>query len=127
MAAPHPRRIQAALVGWLDERYAFSESISRELYRRVPNYAAALPYYLGGTVVILIVLEFIIGFLLGVYYIPDGTGNRSTVQYAEAELARFANRGDRGQNTRTIENRHRWSRLRGPSRGTAFGAMVGES
>jgi len=76
MAAPHPRRIQAALVGWLDERYAFSESISRELYRRVPNYAAALPYYLGGTVVILIVLEFITGFLLGVYYIPDGTGGR---------------------------------------------------
>jgi menaquinol-cytochrome c reductase cytochrome b subunit len=77
MAVPHPRRIQAALVGWLDERYAFSESISRELYRRVPNYTAALPYYLGGTVIILIVLEFVTGFLLGVYYVPDGTGNPS--------------------------------------------------
>jgi len=74
MAVPRPRQIQAALVKWLDQRYAFSESITRELYRRVPNYTAAFHHYLGGTVVILIVLEFITGFLLGLYYVPDGTG-----------------------------------------------------
>src|ERR671932_1780684 len=78
MAVPKPPQIQAALVEWLDERYAFSESINRELYRRVPNYTAAFHYYLGAMVVILIVLEFITGFLLGLYYVPVGTGNPSS-------------------------------------------------
>jgi menaquinol-cytochrome c reductase cytochrome b subunit len=43
----------------------------------VPNYTAGFHYYLGAIVVILIVLEFITGFLLGLYYVPDGTGNSS--------------------------------------------------
>src|SRR5919202_2985670 len=77
MAVPHPRQIQAALVEWLDERYPFTESISRELYRRMPNYTAAFHYYLGAMVMMLIVLEFITGFLLGLYYVPDGAGNPS--------------------------------------------------
>src|SRR5438445_5417933 len=76
-AGRHPRQIQAALVEWLDERYPFTESISRELYRRVPNYTAAFHYFLGAMVVMLIALEFITGFLLGLYYVPDGTGNPS--------------------------------------------------
>jgi menaquinol-cytochrome c reductase cytochrome b subunit len=75
MAVPRPRRIQAALVEWLDERYAFSESITREVYRRMPNYTATFHHYLGGIVVILIVLEFTTGFLLGLYYVPDGAGS----------------------------------------------------
>jgi quinol---cytochrome c reductase cytochrome b subunit, bacillus type len=76
-AGRHPRQIQAALVEWLDERYPFTESVTRELYRRVPNYAAAFHHYLGAMVVMLIVLEFITGFLLGLYYVPDGIGNPS--------------------------------------------------
>ena len=71
----HPRQIQTAIVEWLDERYAFTESVNRELYRRVPNYATAFQYYLGVLVFVLIVLEFISGFLLGLYYVPDASGN----------------------------------------------------
>src|SRR2546422_6585675 len=77
MAVLHRRQIQAALVKWLDERYAFSESVNRELYGRVPNYTASFHHYLGAMVVTVIVLEFITGFLLGLYYVPDGSGNPS--------------------------------------------------
>jgi menaquinol-cytochrome c reductase cytochrome b subunit len=77
MAVLHRRQVQAALVKWLDERYAFTVSVNRELYRRVPNYTASFHHYLGAIVVTLIVLEFITGFLLGLYYVPDGSGNPS--------------------------------------------------
>ncbi len=77
VAVEVPRRggIQRRLVGWLDDRYAFTRSVDAELYRRVPNYAAGLSYYLGGLVFILIGIEFVTGFLLGLYYVPDATGN----------------------------------------------------
>lgn len=67
--------LQTAVVDWLDERFPFVESVDAELYRRVPNYATALYRYLGGVAVTLIVVEFITGFLLGLYYVPDGAGN----------------------------------------------------
>ena len=75
MATPRPRNIQAALVGWLDARYPFTKSVDAELYRRVPNYTAAFSYYLGGIATILVVIEFVTGFLLGLYYVPAGSGN----------------------------------------------------
>jgi menaquinol-cytochrome c reductase cytochrome b subunit len=64
--------LQAALVRWIDERIPFVDAVDAELYRRVPNYAVALYRYLGGVAVILIAVEFITGFLLGIYYVPDG-------------------------------------------------------
>jgi menaquinol-cytochrome c reductase cytochrome b subunit len=67
--------LQTAVVGWLDDRFPLVESVDAELYRRVPNYAAAAYRYLGGVAVILIVVEFVTGFLLGIYYVPDGAGN----------------------------------------------------
>ncbi len=70
-----PLRIQTALVSWLDERYRFTKSVDAELYRRVPNYAGAFYYYLGGLAFILVAIEFLTGFMLGLYYVPDGTGN----------------------------------------------------
>ncbi len=66
--------IQTAVVGWLDERFAIVESVDAELYRRVPNYATAFYRYLGGLAAMLIVVEFVTGFLLGIYYEPDGAG-----------------------------------------------------
>ncbi|HEY1421574.1 MAG TPA: cytochrome b N-terminal domain-containing protein [Candidatus Dormibacteraeota bacterium] len=70
-----PGRVQSAVVGWLDDRFPFVESVDAELYRRVPNYATAFYRYLGGVTAMLVVLEFLTGFLLGVYYVPDGAGN----------------------------------------------------
>ena len=67
--------LQTAVVDWLDERFPFVESVDAELYRGVPNYATALYRYLGGVAATLIVVEFITGFLLGLYYVPDGAGN----------------------------------------------------
>jgi quinol---cytochrome c reductase cytochrome b subunit, bacillus type len=67
--------LQTAIVGWLDERFPFVESVQGELYRSVPNYATAAYRYLGGVAVMLIVVEFVTGFLLGIYYVPDGVGN----------------------------------------------------
>lgn len=68
-------RLQSAVIGWLDDRFPFSKSIDAELNRRVPNYATAWWRYLGGVVGILVAVEFITGFLLGLYYVPDGAGN----------------------------------------------------
>jgi quinol---cytochrome c reductase cytochrome b subunit, bacillus type len=67
--------LQTAVVGWLDERFPLVESVDAELYRRVPNYATAAYRYLGGVAAMLIVVEFVTGFLLGLYYVPDGAGN----------------------------------------------------
>ena len=66
--------LQTAVVGWLDERFPFVESVDAELYRRVPNYATAFYRYLGGLAGMLIAVEFVTGFLLGIYYEPDGAG-----------------------------------------------------
>ena len=68
-------RFQMAVVEWLDNRFPFVESVDAELYRRVPNYATAVYRYLGGLAAIVVVLEFVSGFLLGIYYIPDGNGH----------------------------------------------------
>jgi quinol-cytochrome oxidoreductase complex cytochrome b subunit len=67
--------LQASVVEWLDERFDLNEAVDAELYRRVPNFAAAAYRYLGGVAAILIAIEFITGFLLGIYYVPDGSGN----------------------------------------------------
>jgi menaquinol-cytochrome c reductase cytochrome b subunit len=67
--------LQTRVVGWVDERFPLVESVNSELYRRVPNYATAFYRYLGGVAVMLIVVEFITGLLLGLYYVPDGAGN----------------------------------------------------
>jgi len=67
--------LQTALVGWLDDRFQLVDAVDAELYRRVPNYATAAYRYLGGVAAILVGIEFITGFLLGIYYVPDGAGN----------------------------------------------------
>lgn len=66
---------QEAIVEWVDDRLPFVEAVDSELYRRVPNYTLAFHRYLGGMALIILVIEFITGFLLGIYYVPDGAGN----------------------------------------------------
>lgn len=68
-------RLQSAVIGWLDDRFPLVDSVNAELNRRVPNYATAAYRYLGGLATILIAIEFITGFLLGLYYVSDGAGN----------------------------------------------------
>ena len=60
---------------WFDDRFSISDSVDVELYHRVPNYATAFYRYVGGLAAILVVLEFLSGFLLGINYVPDGAGN----------------------------------------------------
>ena len=67
--------LQTAVVGWLDDRFQLVDAVDAELYRRVPNYATAAYRYLGGVAAILVGIELITGFLLGIYYVPDGAGN----------------------------------------------------
>lgn len=67
--------LQRAVVDWLDDRFEVTESVEAGLTRRVPNYAAAAYGYLGVVALILIAVEFVTGFLLGLYYVPDGSGN----------------------------------------------------
>jgi menaquinol-cytochrome c reductase cytochrome b subunit len=66
--------LQTAVVDWLDDRFQIADAVDAELYRRIPNYATAAYRYLGGLAAILIGVEFITGFLLGIYYVPDGAG-----------------------------------------------------
>ena len=73
-SAPRSGRGQGAVVGWLDERFPLVQSVDAELYRRVPNYASAFYRYLGGLALIILFIEFLTGFLIGVYYFPDGAG-----------------------------------------------------
>ena len=67
--------LQNAIVDWLDVRFELADAVDAELYRRVPNFAATAYRYLGGVAAILVAIEFITGFLLGIYYVPDGAGN----------------------------------------------------
>jgi len=67
--------LQTAVAEWLDERFEVGSAVERALHRRVPNYATAAHHYLGAVAVILIAVEFVTGFLLGLYYVPDGAGN----------------------------------------------------
>ena len=67
--------LQTAIIDWLDARFDLTDAADAELYRRVPNYAAAAHRYLGGVAAFLVAIEFITGFLLGLYYVPDGAGN----------------------------------------------------
>ena len=66
---------QRAVADWLDERLDVGEALDAQLHRPIPDYAVAARHYLGAIVVILIGVEFITGFLLGLYYVPDGAGN----------------------------------------------------
>jgi menaquinol-cytochrome c reductase cytochrome b subunit len=70
-----PGRIQEGVVKWVDDRLPFVEAVDAELYRRVANYALAFHRYLGGMALIILAIEFVTGFLLGIYYVPDGAGN----------------------------------------------------
>jgi menaquinol-cytochrome c reductase cytochrome b subunit len=67
--------LQTAVVDWLDDRFQLADAVDAELYRRVPNYATAAYRYFGGLAAIIIGVEFMTGFLLGIYYVPDGSGN----------------------------------------------------
>jgi quinol---cytochrome c reductase cytochrome b subunit, bacillus type len=75
METASPGRMQEAVVKWVDDRLPFVEAVDAELYRRVPNYTLAFYRYLGGMALIILVIEFVTGFLLGIYYVPDGAGN----------------------------------------------------
>jgi quinol---cytochrome c reductase cytochrome b subunit, bacillus type len=75
MPVADPGRVQEALVDWVDDRLPFVDAVDAELYRRVPNYTLAFHRYLGGMAMIILVIELITGFLLGIYYVPDGAGN----------------------------------------------------
>lgn len=66
---------QRAVAGWLDERLGVAEAVEAGLHRPIPNYAVAARNYLGAVVVMLIAVEFVTGFVLGLYYVPDGAGN----------------------------------------------------
>ena len=66
---------RGTVVRWLDHRVPFVDAVDAELYRRVPDYSISAYRYLGGLAVILIAIEFVTGFLLGLYYVPDGAGN----------------------------------------------------
>jgi len=72
---PSARSRSAGVVGWIDERLPLVDSVEAELTRPVPNHAAAFYRYLGGVALTLVGLEFVTGFLLGLYYVPDGAGN----------------------------------------------------
>ena len=67
--------LQRTVVDWLDDRIHVVDAVDAELHRPVPNYANAAYRYFGAVAVILIAVEFISGFLLGLYYVPDGAGN----------------------------------------------------
>lgn len=77
--------LQTAVVNWLDQRFQLVDAVDAELYRPVPNYATSMYRYLGGIAVMLIVVEFVTGFLLGIYYVPDGVGNPAPA-YASVEF-----------------------------------------
>jgi menaquinol-cytochrome c reductase cytochrome b subunit len=72
---PHPRQIQLAVVGWLDERFPFTRSVDEAMYQRVPNYANAFYYCFGGMVFILIAFQLLTGIFLAFYYVPDAAGS----------------------------------------------------
>src|SRR5262249_60846843 len=75
MSLQRPHSFQVALVEWLDERYPFSKSVAPELYPRRPHYAASMYYDLGRTLFLLVAIQVVTGFLLGLYYVPHAVRN----------------------------------------------------
>src|SRR5690348_10119545 len=63
------------MVDWLDRRFGLVDAVDAELYRRVPNYTLAFHRNLGALALILVLIEFVTGALLGLYYVPDGAGD----------------------------------------------------
>jgi menaquinol-cytochrome c reductase cytochrome b subunit len=84
---PHPRRIQLAVVDWLDRRFPFTRSVDEALYQRVPNYANAFYYCFGGMVFLLIIFQLITGIFLAFYYVPDAAvvGGASAPAYTSVK------------------------------------------
>jgi menaquinol-cytochrome c reductase cytochrome b subunit len=72
---PTPKRIQVAVVDWLDARFPFTRTVDEALYQRVPNYANAFYYCFGGMVFVLIIFQILTGIFLAFYYVPDAAGN----------------------------------------------------
>ena len=72
---PTPKRVQVAVVDWLDARFPFTKTVDEALYQRVPNYANAFYYCFGGMVFVLIIFQLITGVFLTFYYVPDASGN----------------------------------------------------
>lgn len=85
--------LQTAIVDWLDQRFELEDAVDAELYRRVPNFATSAHRYLGGVAAILVGVEFITGFLLGIYYVPDGAGNPAPAYTSVVFIQHTANLG----------------------------------
>ena len=72
---PHPRRIQVAVVEWIDRRFPLTGLVDQAMFQRVPNFANAFYYCFGGMVFMLVVFQFLSGIFLAFYYVPDAAGN----------------------------------------------------
>lgn len=72
---PHPRRIQVAVVDWLDRRFPLTDTVNQAMFQRVPNFANAFYYCFGGMVFMLVLFQLLTGIFLAFYYVPDAAGS----------------------------------------------------
>ena len=74
-------------VGWVDERYAISEPLSKILRKPVPKYATRWFYCLGGITAFLFVVQGVTGVLLAFYYKPTPEAAYASIQYIETQVS----------------------------------------
>lgn len=59
------------LMAWLDERLKLSQLIELASEKEVPVHKHSFWYYMGGITMLFLVMQFVTGLLLMVYYVPD--------------------------------------------------------
>lgn len=91
--------LTARAVGWLDERYTFTEPLSKLLGKPVPKFAMRWWYCLGGITAFLFGVQAVTGIMLAFYYRPTPEEAYQSILYIQ-EQVRF------GGAVRTI---HQWS------------------
>lgn len=72
--------------GWLDDRYQYSEILSKILKKPVPLYATYWWYCLGGITALLFVIQGTTGIMLAFYYKPTPEHAYASIQFIENEV-----------------------------------------
>jgi cytochrome b6 len=71
---------------WLDERLALSTIAAAAGKKKVPLHKQSFWYYMGGIAMLLLVVQFLTGILLMVYYIPELSSANSSVLFINSQI-----------------------------------------
>lgn len=72
--------------GWLDERLNLSSWAGFAAKKKVPLHGGTFWYYMGGIAMVLLLIQFLTGILLMVYYVPEIDSAHSSVLHINSQI-----------------------------------------